>query len=424
MSNDQRPASDRPKTLRTPVILAGDMTTGLPLVSGVASLLYALGLSLVLPVSQMLPGWADTLNLVVTATLYVAPLGTGLAAFHALHLRRAQILDVASVAARGRSAPIVVALAAIVLWQWAALSAFLLVVSIRADTDGAFTWVMPLIVIPAYLLVLACACVGAAIGVHSRSYLAPPIGTLVVFVAIYAIALSSGPIHNFSPVLSEVFYQVFLEPDPRRIGAISVLLLGLALAATLVATASSWGATARRPLAVSVVLAVLVAGVVLSAVFGDEPVRLRQGGENVCASADGIDLCVWAESEQRLDPMVDALSEVRDAVAGAIPVPSSFHELGVEEPGTPGAVQVPMEGDPDFLIPAILAVVPAAGCETLEAQTASDELVQWIRSAVDPTNYPPNDVVGPVLEAPVNEQQEWAQSRFDLASRSCMSLDE
>lgn len=393
-------------------------TSGAPFGLGLAVVAYCLLLGLVVPTDGLQPGLADPVNLLLTATLYIAPLGAGTGAFHAQQLRKSSLLDVAATTSRGPRAALLLAWLTVVLWQLVAVAALGVVLMSRADLGGAVTAPMLLAALQPPLVVLAGSALGAHVGARSGFRLTPALCAIGVFAVLYLVALADGLVHRFSPVLSEIYCQTFLEPDPRRTGAMLVLLVGTTVA--LLVLLPTGPGRRRRVVPTTVAAALVVVGVAGTAAYGDEPVRVRTTGETVCAGADGTELCVWEESQARLAPTLRRIVEVRDVVGGAFPTPDTYAEPGA---GPRDALRVTPAGadDPDPFLAIVLALVPVSGCSDAGAQRAAGDLVQWLRLRLEPDAVvgEPTPRLADVLDRSAADQEAWAGERFAEASAGC-----
>ncbi|MDR6175497.1 hypothetical protein QE364_000116 [Nocardioides zeae] len=392
-------------------------TSGLPFAFGAASVIYGLVLGSLVPTELLNPGLADPVNLILTAMLYVAPPAAGIAALHVRQLRRSGLFDLAEASTRGVRGPAVLAFVSLAVWQVAAVLALGGVLLARSDLSGAVTAPMVLAAVQPPLVAVAATAVGVQVGARVRGRMAPALTAIGAFVLLYALALSGDPLHRLSPVLSEVYYPTYLEPSPRRVAAVIVLLVGVAGAALAFLPGRS--ATGTRAIVPALALATATAGLVGSALVGDETARVRVAGEVVCATEGSTELCVWSESEELLRPNLRKLVDVRAAIAGSFPTPDRFAEPGADPDARP--VQVAQVPGLDSWLPAALAVVPVADCSNADARRASDALVQWVQraAAAGGSGDPSSGEVSAVLERPEDDQRAWAGEQFDAASEGC-----
>lgn len=393
-------------------VLMTDATSGAPMVTGLLACAAAIGLGFIVSTEGLLAGWADPLNLCLTATLYLAPIAAGSVAACVGAVVRSRITWLAASSPRGSRAPTIVTWLGALLWQCVALLVFGALTLVRADLDGPATWPMLLLPAQALLLVIACSAVGMATALRFPGPFTAPAVAGVAFVLFYVLALVEGPLSRFSPVYTAIYYQVYLEPNVALLAGLCVALLGVTLLA-MTALVSS-----RRLLAVGLAVGALTFGLggALAVAAPSSPVQNRSSNTPpVCDSREGVTLCVWPESRQQLRSSLDALVSVRSSVAPFLDVPATFVEPGVRAP-RPGSrtYLVPRVTQSDFVARAVTAVVPSRDCDQPSFQ-AVGELQAWALERAKPGSFD-DPGVSEWATAPVQQQRAWVAERLAIIS--------
>jgi len=384
-------------------VILTDATTGTPLVTGLLACGVALGLGLLTDTGGMLAGWADPMNLTLTAAAFLAPVAAGSANAHATSLVLSGSGDLAATSPRGRSAAYLVSVVSVAAWQVAAYALLAAVVMVRSDSAGAHSPAMLLLGGSALTLILACTGIGAALSIVVPSRVTAPATTLLIFLWVYLFSYAGGPARLLSPIYPEIFYQVYLEPRVRVVGA-QILAMAALLAGA--AAVLAW----RRTRVVLVVVSVLlVAGATVTGLgAGTQATQFRHPPTDPpCRSSHGVRLCVWPESRNRLTEGLQALVSVRGRARRFIELPTDYHEPGLRSGPDSVEYLLPPPGQETFLFDAVLAATPVPACDSSKSLRAVDRIQSWLMSLMSDDATVGDREVRRIRQAPLQEQRAW-----------------
>lgn len=399
-----------------PITIAG---TGIPRAFGLLQVTVGALATLTTDVSGFLPGIADPLNLLLTATVYLAPLAAATGAAHAASFQSRGIGSIAAVTPRGRHAAALLNWGAVAGWSLVTYLTMLAVLVLRADLSGSTTPAMFMLVVLAVTLLLAAAAVGTVAATLTPSPLVAPALAVALFTALYVISYATGPWAVLSPTSPATFYRPFFEPRVGLIAAQAACVVG---GAVLLWAAVHHGL--RRLLVASTGALVLVLGGLelweqaaphtdLLAVGAglDAPLQVRTPpARPACGSSDGVLLCVWPESAPHLQPSLQALAQVKAAASPYLDVPDRYAEPAV---GVPGQTFVlPIRGD-GALFTAVIAAIPEE-CTDQAALDAMFDLRAWL--AVRVGERLETRRIKKVAALPSAHQQAWVNRRLDQAT--------
>lgn len=394
-------------------VLLADMRLGRARWVGGGSCVLALGLGLTLDTSALLPGFADPLNLSLTAIAYMAPLAAGGSAMATSAIAQSGFLVVAGSSPRGRIGALAVANLASLTWHLLAYAVLVVVLCVRSDLSGAATATMVLLPLTAATTVAVAASVGALCGLRIPSLLAPPAAATLVFAWIFIGSYLPPPARAASPIFPEVYYQVFLEPNGALLA--SLVLFGVAFCIGALAVVVE----TRRVAASTSAIGVLVLAVVVFPGSDPSAVELRAAPNKPdCVVSRGTTLCGWPESAARLRSALDALVRVRAAVSPVLSTPAMYREPGLPDRyGTLFQIPLIAGDDPTFF--AALAVTPGNGCQPLDsaAAVAAGELNGWVQARVD-SNAINDRQINAIVNSPDRAQRAWVESRV-AATEAC-----
>lgn len=289
----------------------------------------------------LLPGWADPLNLVLTACLYLGPLAAGAAALQVSLQHASGMLELAGTTPRGKVSAIRVGWLAIAGWQLLALLVLCALILVRSDLSGGFSPAMLLLPLQAALLVSACTAAGVVVARLWPHHLAAPAVAVALFAVLY---LNSDPSDGLRFIYPEISYQIYFEPNP---GLLSSTALGLAFATVVAWTGVAMRWSRLRALGF-VVAGALLAGSAVTRIHTDgrRPVAIRRPPHSAtCHRKDDVRLCTWPSSPTdsipenlaRLDRMHRVLAAY-DATA-----PTDFYEVGLQTPAGGAAYDMPRQ---------------------------------------------------------------------------------
>jgi hypothetical protein len=382
-----------------------DATSGALALFGTLMCMAALALAVLLKAPDMLPGWADPLNLALTSALIFAPVSGGIAAVHAGNLNRSRMLDLAATCPNGQWRALVRAGVGVFSWAVLALAIFTIVVLVGADLQGPVSAAMWLLPTQALMLIGAAATLGTAVGARLTWYLTGPVTTLVLYGVLFRLDVSGA---RLSPVYTDIYYQVRFEPNVRLL-----LAVHLALAAVMVFVAALALRTTRTlTKAVGVLGAVACAGLCVAQLGAAAPgdTQLREGGSGTCSTRSHTRLCVWPENSERLDAALGALVEVTEAARPVMPVVENYEEPGLRGGDAAHLYVMPGFGEDVYLGAAVSAVVPAP-CDSRTAQVAF-ELQALIYERLDPGSSAPALGAAAIAQNSLAAQREWAGERL------------
>ncbi|GAA1947260.1 hypothetical protein GCM10009798_02890 [Nocardioides panacihumi] len=363
-----------PATSRAPLVV--ELGTGAPLISGSAAVGAALVLGGVFTSTDgQLPGWADPLNLVLTACLYLGPLAAGAAALQVSLQQASGILELAGTTPRGKASAIRLGWLAIASWQSLALLVLCALILVRSDLSGGFSPAMLLLPLQAALLVSACTAAGVAVARLWQHHLAAPAVAVALFAILY---LTSDPADRLRVIYPEIHYQIYLEPNP---GLLSSTALGLAFATVVAWTGLAVRRSRLRALGFVIAGALLASSVVTRIHTDERPVAVRRPPHSAtCYRKHDVRLCTWPfpsrsleQSLSRLDRMHRVLAMYDDAA------PTDFFEVGLVSPERAAAYDMPRHDDlvQDGTEEA-MALIPVPTCSRLAVTRAYGELVRWL----------------------------------------------
>lgn len=227
------------RTQRRLHLLIVEATSGVTFSFGVVISAVALMLAAVLSTSEMLPGWADPLNLTLTSSMIFAPISGGAGVMVAGRLKRSGTLALAATAPQGRWRALGHATLAAYVWLVIGFALFSGAVLAIADRSGPLSRAMWLLPTQGLILIAACLVIGVAVGARTTWFLTGPVLALAIYVSLFRLDVSGS---RLSPVYTDIYYQVWLEPNARLVIAVSLVLL--ATAAGVVGFAlhlSGWG---------------------------------------------------------------------------------------------------------------------------------------------------------------------------------------
>lgn len=391
-------------------LVVTDATSGIPLITGAIVAASALLLGSSARVANFQPGWADPLNYALTATAFLGPLAVGAAAIHLSYVVRSGMADLAETSARGRRGSLLLALAAVLLWQLVTLMVLLAVLLIRADLAGAGTPAMGLLALLAVSVVTACTVVGAVVGSRWTSPLAPPTLAVSCFLWIYGISFYTGKVARLSPIYPNVFYQDWYQPHRLLVASQA----GVLLACALLAGAALYGSRAGVWLVGVAVLglAVSAGGWVRASASATEYRPLP--AYIPCRTSMAISLCVWPESQFQIDPALRALTLVHDRLSPYTLTPTSYAETGLTR-AFPEATtyQMPSHTESDYVYYAVLAAVSQPLCQNHRVVSAQLALTDMYLTRV--TGQPtPNTNIARLLRSQTRHIVRWVSSRLSI----------
>lgn len=399
---------------RTPTsawqLLVVDATSGVPLVAGLINLAAASFAGVTLSSTPMLPGWGDPLNACLSACFFLCPISAGAAAVHAGWLERSGMAGLAATAPDGRWRPLLLTAAGSWLWAVAAYACLVLVVLLTSDLSGPWSPAMLLLPAQGVVLLAVGVLVGVLAGTVGRYVWVPPVVATVIFVALNYLDRTDGPLDGFSMTYSFVFYQVNLVPNVMLLAGAMLSALGVG-----VLMLAAIRMTVRRrlaPVLTVVACAALGAGVVVVDRAGVSDVDFRAGGTARCAMRGPVELCVFAESEAQLVPMVHALARARATAEPLFAVPREFRQpLVATRQQAPVPVDVPSDAERfGYLGRAVEAVVPGAVCSTPHPER--DALVALVYERLTP-GIVESRAVRELATEPLRAQREWAAPRVE-----------
>lgn len=401
--------STRKPALRPPRLLSlltVQATSGLPAAAGLLSIVVALLTGLLFDSSGLQSGWADPLNLALTAILYLAPVAVGSGAVEASALRRSGLLQLAGTSSVGRRKALLLVYAACVGWQWLAFLALTALSVLRSDTNGAFSGADLLLPASAMAMLAATSALGVVLGSRFTNHLLPPGLAIAVFLGLYAPTFANGRFATLSYFYPSTYYQPFLQPHIRLLSLQIISLLLLVLACV--------GAMFGKPRGQFVAL---LAGLAIVPVFlalgstNPDPVQYRSAPDNpLCKTAEGLHLCVWPDSKESLDPGLAALVDVAAHARPFLEVPIEYQQPGlkldaatIQLPGNPRSSQ-------ELALVAVRAVIPPLACSGPEATDAYFDLSDWLSARLSPgAGY--SEHIEEAVRLPASQQKSWVTER-------------
>lgn len=402
--------------LARPLVLAGPLArTGIPRAFGLLQLLVGVLAATTTDVSGFLPGVADTFNLLLTATIYLAPLAAATAAAHAGGFQRSGMGAIAAVTPYGTPAAAFLNWAAAAVWSLISYLAMLTVVALRVDVTGSTSPAMFILVVLAISLLLAMAAIGTAVSTLWPHPVVAPALAITSFVTLYVLSYATGPWAVLSPASPGTTYQPYLEPRTMLVSAQAASVVGVAV---LVWAAVHRGL--RRILRATAGTAMVVLGatglwhhtspdpnLVAYDNISDPRVQARTPPDDtVCGSRGGVTLCVWPESVDQLGPSLAALARIRQAASPYLQVPTRYAQPGI---GVPGKIYYLPDTGTSSEFYAVSAALPE-GCLQPAALTATFELRAWLLHRLGEREAAPR--IRTVANLPREQQGAWVDQRL------------
>ena len=389
-------------------------TTGVPRVAGLLTVSAALLSGTLIGTSAMSSGWTDPLNGALTALLFLAPVAVGVAVAEGRAIVLEGLIVSVLTATRGRRRALLASWAALASWQIAALAALLLVITIRADPSGVPSWSTMLLPASELSILLCVTTAGLLLGRHRPWRWLAPAAAVTVFLLLFGLSVTTGPIATFAVVFTSTFYQPWFEPSVR-------LLTGqLALTAGVLSMAMIGLLTPPRT-GRALVLAALVtaSSSVLLLNTSPSPVQIRAGGPGLCAEQRGVQLCVWPASQAALAPGLASLARYVEAASPFLPVPTYYRQPGLDQPL---ATDVEIPGDvvteEQANLYTSIGVLQQYSCDRGLGLAASGDLYTWMVARVDPTFADTTSAGYRMATATTAVQQDWVNGRVRLI-RAC-----
>lgn len=384
-----------------------DATSGIPWLTGILTVVVAAGLGLAVDVSGFVPGWADPLNLGLTAVAFLCPLAAGGAAAQSSRLGRDGLTILAATAPRGPRAVFAVSFVSVLSWQVTAYWMMLGLMLVRSDLSGPFAWSMLLLPASAVAYIGLATALGTWVGSRFQGGLAAPVAALAVFLWIYVGSYASGGWERLSPIYPATFYQYYLQPNAALVATQALA----AVAITCVAIASCLSRSRAWLLASACAVA---AAVGLGVGTTSEPVEYRSPPEvAACESRSGTTVCVWPESREQLNDALDAIVAVREAAGSLLRTPRLYRQEGLED--QEGALfPLPAPGEGDYVFRAVLAASPKPRCGSRPSPTSVDaagRLQGWLQARVDPSSITDPEL-SQLVQASPSRQSDWIERRM------------
>lgn len=389
-----------------------ELISGVTLWTGLAGCIGVLLLAASLNVEELLPGWADPLNLALTTVAFQAPLASAAASLATLRTLKGGMAQISATCPGGQVRALIVSIGVVASWFVLANTLLTIVILLRSDTDGASSMSMLLLPLSGLVTVVTAIAIGAWVGELWRSGWAPIISALAVFSWIYLLPFVPSW-ERTSPIYAEIYYQVFLEPNQALVlaqvaamASCSVLLFGRVLRRN--GTGAAWS----KPLWI----AIAVASVFLVAHNATKPTVQRAAPHDPpCIASDRVTLCVWPESTGRQDQLLHSLTDTLAAAEGFFKTPRLFLEVGLSTEGqgpngTWRHVRVPTPYEEDYSLPALQAVAPPDRCGSEDSVNARFDLLAWLeaRALGQPTGA---KAIDRVLKRSKIEQQSWVKEK-------------
>lgn len=394
-------------------VLLQEAISGATLGTGLILCVTSLAIALLTDTSGLLPGWADPLNLSLTACLFLGPVAAGGAAVRSHLLATQGMMELAASTTRGRWGVRILTWLGFAAWSSLAYAAFVAVTLIGTDTSGPATPSMFLLPVQAVLFLLFVTGLGVAVGSIVGNPLVGPVLAVTLFVLLSYLDLSDGALGRLSLVYADTFYRYRFEPNAELLAGI-VCLLGAG--AIMLAVAGHRNRRLRATILAGAVVVVGLGGAaVATAPAGD--VRLRAGSFGECASAQDVELCVWSGPGVPVEASLRAL-ERTVAVAGRFfPVPHHFYEPGLNPPSDDARpFDVPPPGAPGSASHAALQAVIPQSCDKRSVQ-AADDLTGLVAELLNPGSVDPRGPWAAGIDAAhwrAKRQDQWVSARVEV----------
>lgn len=392
-----------------------DATAGVPLVFGVINLAVTVSLTALVGGNSMSGGIGDPLNLLLTISMYTAAIGLGGSAAHGSSIARKGLIELASVAGRGRWAPVRVGMLACIAWTVVSQLIGLAIVSLRSGPGHSSPWVILLGVL-AFVLTAALSAVGSVLG--SR-FTAAPVAAVLAIVTLawfYGFSYAPGNLRKLSPVYPEVFYsQPVIEPNHQLI----LGQIGLSLALVIFSGGVVAGQGALRIIPAALAASVGAAGAALVISAAPAPTQYPTGIVPTCRTQSATTMCVFPLYKDDLSANLTVVNRVRSAVGPYLDTPSTYVQVGL--PSQPGSVSYAGLYSADLdqrFADAADAVLPSQLCaESQAASGAAVELRQW---ALARAGHPDLYAEQPDYMAWTPQQtRTWVADRLGVLRRPC-----
>lgn len=383
-----------------------DTTSGIPWLTGVVTVLVAAVLGLAIDVSGFLRGWADPLNLTLTAVAFLCPLAAGAAAAQGSRVKRDGLTTLAATTPRGPHAVLAVSFVSVLAWQLTSYWVLLGLILVRSNLSGVFSWSMLLLPASAVAYLGLATSLGTWVGSRFQAGLAAPAVALVVFLWIYVGSYASGGWERLSPIYPATFYQYYLQPNASLVA--TQILVAVALICVVVVSCLS---RSRTWLLASVLAGVAALGTGANAT--SQPVEYRSSPVTAaCGSRSGTTVCLWPEARAQLGDALDAMVLVRQAARPILTTPTAYRQEGLDnQEGT--LFPVPAPGEGDYVFRAVLAASPKPRCgprPTPASEDAAGQLQGWLQARVDPSSITDPDLTQLVQDSP-SRQSDWVKAR-------------
>jgi len=385
---------------------------GAPLAAGLLTLLAGVALGATVGRQPMLPGCADPLNAGLVLGVTVSPLALGAAAVHVARLQNGRLLALAGTSPRGRGGTLRLAWAAIAAWQLLGYAGAQLFILGNTSLHGYCSPAMLVLPAAGMGFSILMSGIGVLLGAIRPHWATGAIAGAMALFVVLGIQRLEGPAGRLVPTFIFTYYQPFLDPN---------VALNLAhLAFYLAAGAMIWALLPMRRGAglavVAAAAAVLGSGVLAHVVDGD-PVQHRRPELRRCLSADGVQLCVWPESEAALHPGLVAIQRSKAVVGDRLPTPSTFQQEGLTGPAGSSTLRFDAREitTAELQHAAHRAMVPQPACQAgLEAWFS---LLDWIVAGSEPGYAAPEALA--IRSLPDGQQRTWLAARYTAATTAC-----
>ena len=371
-------------------------------------MLASVGLAATTDTRTFSAGWADPMNLTLTASLYLTPITVASAATTTVLLHRSGVADLARSTSRGVGRAMLLTVTATWLWSLVSLLAFG-VAALLGNSSLSPGPSVPIMLLPlqAILLITAGASIGLTVGRLAPSAISPPTACGATFLLLYVLAISDS---RFSPVYPSIFYQIYLEPNTSLLAPILVTLASIA-------AATATAALTPNRLLIAALFSVVLMSLGWWSVVDAKPVQVRTlQSPAACAHEDTVRLCVWPQSRDRLEPSLKALLAIREAAGNVLVTPSDYAEVGVQHSTAAGAYAVPRQGQAGYIDAAVTAVLPSPACDNPKNLDALFELQGWLLERLDPGSVP---AATTIAKADLPTQQVWVSQHITSVLSEC-----
>ncbi len=392
-----------------------DATAGVPLVFGVINLAVTVSLTALVGGNSMSGGMGDPLNLLLTISMYTAAIGLGGSAAHGSSIARKGLIELASVAGRGRWAPVRVGMLACIGWTVVSQLVGLAIVSLRSTPGHSSPWVILLGVL-AFVLTAALSAAGSVLGSRFTAAPVAAVSAVVTLAWFYGFSYAPGSFRKVSPVYPEVFYsQPVIEPNHHLI----LGQIGLSLALAILSGAVV--ASERLLRIVPAVLATAAGAAGAAFLISAAPTPTQYPTEVVptCRTQSATTMCVFPSYESDLADNLIVLNRVRGAVAPYLDTPSTYVQVGLpSQPGSAFYAGLYSAGLDQRFADAADAVLPGQVCADSQAASgAAVELRQW---ALARAGHPDLFAEQPDYTAWTPRQtRTWVADRLGVLRRPC-----